>query len=217
MRKDDKHADAAVSVPWTTPVIWLITSTSRIITAGNNKWLSQIANGNKYTRELKVLDPSVRYAEYELVVLQPNHFLPDNSLLPLYSQQQGQVVGLKQYKMAADQTIQVAELLYFMPTERASVDAEMGFPAGADNESGGSTARQQRQTATCSDGGRMDADYWRSMLSGRGFLIDCECPLVDLELNNDDMDVLRVLREIEESNRTSVIFIVEMWRETVEP
>jgi len=123
-------------------------------------------------------------------------------------------------------TLQVAELLYFRPADRGSafrepivvdmaafhtpvdfVDVEMGFRTGADDESGGSTARQQRRTAASGGGTRRaDADYWRHMLSGRGrfqrfiggFLTDCEYPLVDLELNDDDLDVLR---EIEESNK----------------
>lgn len=42
---------------------------------------------------------SVRFPEYALVVLQPHHFLPDNSLLPLYSRQhRRKVSGLKHYK-----------------------------------------------------------------------------------------------------------------------
>ena len=130
------------------------------------------------------------------------------------------------YNSLMHKTIHVAELLYFLPAERVSafhdpvvvdmeafhtpvdfVDAEMGFRADADNESGGSTARQQRRT-TAAGGGtrRTEADYWRHMLSGRGrfqnfivgFLTDCEYPLVDLGLNNDDLDVLR---EMEEYNR----------------
>jgi len=257
----------------------------------NNEWLSLLAKGKGYTRVLKVLDPSIRYAEYELVVLQPDHFLPDDSLLPLYSRQQIEVVGFKHYKMAADRvlreypghdtsqrfppfrfignrnrvghtinpylvilaaeikfrrylaangpqlppvydslmrkTIQVAELLYFLPSDRESafhdpvvidmeafhtpvdfVDAEMGFRTGADDESGGSTARQQKRTAASGGGTRRpDADYWRHMLSGR-----------DLELNNDDLDVLR---EIEESNRAASshgqsLEQVEMWRDILE-
>ena len=223
-------------------------------------------------------------------MLQPHHFLPDNSLLPLYPRQRDQ--GLKHYKMAADRvlreqtgdvpdtvpkrfppfrfigtrsqvghtvnpflvilaaeikfrrylaadgpqlppvydslmrkTIQVADLLYFLPADRGSafrdpvlidmeafhspvdfVDAEMGFRTGAD-ESTGSTARQQRRTGAGGGGTRRaDNDYWRHMLSGRGSfriffagsLTDCEYSLVDLELNNDDLDVLR---EMQESNR----------------
>ncbi len=128
------------------------------------------------------------------------------------------------YDSLMRKTIQVAELLYFRPADRASafhdpivvdmkafhapvdkVDAEMGFRTGTD-ESGGSTARQKRRTAAGGGGTRRaDADYWRHMLSGRGrfqifivgFLTDCEDPLIDLELNDDDLDVLR---EIEESN-----------------
>ena len=185
-------------------------------------------------------------------MLQPHHFLPDNSLLTLYSRQHGrEVIGLKHYKMATDhvlreqtgddpdskrfppfrfigirnqvghtinpfliilaaeikfrrylaaggprlppvydslmrKTIQVADLLYFRPAEPQSafhnpividlqafyapvnfVDAEMGFRTDGD-ESGGSTARQQRRTAAVGDGTRRaDADYWRHMLSGR--------------------------------------------------
>jgi len=38
-------------------------------------------------------------------VLQPDHFLPDNSLLPLYSRLQGEVVGSKHYKMADDRVL----------------------------------------------------------------------------------------------------------------
>jgi len=185
-------------------------------------------------------------------VLQPHHFLPENSLLPLYPRNRDQ--GLKHYKMAADQvlreqtgndpdtvskrfppfrfigtrnqvghtvnpflvilaaeikfrrylaadgpqlplvydslmrkTIQVADLLYFLPADRGSafrdpilidmeafhapvdfVDAEMGFRTGTD-ESGGSTARQLRRTGAGGSGTRRTgADYWRHMLSGRG-------------------------------------------------
>jgi len=182
-------------------------------------------------------------------VLQPHHFLPNNSLLPLYSRQQGrEVVGLKHYKIAVDhvlreqtgndqdsnrfppsrfiglrnqlgrtinpflaaeikfrrylaadgprlppvydslmrKTIQVAELLYFLPEEPQTafrdpividlqafyspvnfVDAEMGFRIDGD-ESGDSTARQQRRAAAGGGGTRRaDAGYWRHMLSGR--------------------------------------------------
>jgi len=131
------------------------------------------------------------------------------------------------YDSLMRKTIQVAELLYFVPADPESafhdpivvdmeafystvevVDAEMGFRTGADEESGGSTARQQRRTAAGGGGGtkRADAEYWRHMLSGRGrfqnfivgLLTDSEYPLVDLALNNDDLDVLH---EIEESNR----------------
>jgi hypothetical protein len=84
-------------------------------------------------------------------------------------------------------TIQVADLFYFLPEEPQTafrdpividlhafyspvnfVDAEMGFRIDGD-ESGGSTARQQRRAAA-GDGGtrRADADYWRHMLSGHG-------------------------------------------------
>ena len=119
------------------------------------------------------------------------------------------------YDSLMQKTIQVAELLYFLPADGESafhdhdmqafhtpvhfVDAEMGCA----DESGGSTAQQQGRTAT----GHADADYWRHMLSGRGirfhifivgFLTDCKYPPVDLELNNDDLDVLH---EIQESNR----------------
>jgi len=46
------------------------------------------------------LDESVRLAEYELVVLQPYHFLPGNSVLTFYDRQaDGEVIGLKHYKM----------------------------------------------------------------------------------------------------------------------
>lgn len=77
-----------------------------IITVENDRWLHEIEKGSMYIRKLKVLDPSVRYAEYELVVLQPNHFLPDESLLPVYSRQQGQVIGTpKHYKIAADRVL----------------------------------------------------------------------------------------------------------------
>lgn len=129
-----------------------------------------------------------------------------------------------------DKTIEVAELLYFQPagplpalhhpfeadmtafhTEVKFDDAEMGFRTRANDESGGSTARQERQPAAVGGGTRRgDVDYWR--LSGRGrfqvfffffiitagFLFDTEYSMVDLELNDDDLDVLF---EIEESNR----------------
>ena len=54
---------------------------------------------------MQLLDPSVRPAEYEVVVLQPDDFLPDDSLFRLYSRQQGQVIEFKHYKMAADRTL----------------------------------------------------------------------------------------------------------------
>ena len=87
------------------------------------------------------------------------------------------------------------------------VDAEMRFQTDG-NESSGSTAGQQRQTAAVGDGTRRadDADYWRRMLSGRGrfqtvsvgSLTYCEHLLVDLELNDNDSDIPH---EIQESNR----------------
>ena len=157
------------------------------------------------------------------------------------------------------QTIQVAELLYFRPADRASafhdpivvdmkafhtpvdkVDVEMSFQTSTD-ESGGSTARQQRRTAAGGDGTRRaDADYWCHMLSGRGrfqifivgFLTDCEDSLIDLELNDDDLDVLREITEVSStvnfgstprhrhfiatSSHGQSLEQVEMWRETVE-
>lgn len=93
------------------------------------------------------------------------------------------------YDSLMRKTIQVADLLYFLPAKRRSafhdpivvdmqafhapvnfVDAEMGFRTGGD-ESGGSTARQQKRTAAGGGGTRRaDADYWRHMLSGRGRL-----------------------------------------------
>ena len=43
---------------------------------------------------MQLLDQSARLAEYELVVLQPDHFLPDDSLLLYYGRQpDGRVVG----------------------------------------------------------------------------------------------------------------------------
>ena len=66
-----------------------------IITAENDEWRSQFANGRSYTQELqlswlRLCDAlpltfcQCRFCEYELVVLQPGHFLPHNALLPLY-------------------------------------------------------------------------------------------------------------------------------------
>ncbi len=91
------------------------------------------------------------------------------------------------YDSLMRKTIQVADLLYFLPADHGSafrdpilidmdafhapvdfVDAEMGFRTGAD-ESGGSTARQQRRTGAGGGGtSHPDTDYWRHMLSGRG-------------------------------------------------
>jgi len=46
------------------------------------------------------LDESVRLAQYELVVLQPYHFLPDESTLPFYFRRaDGKAVGANYYKM----------------------------------------------------------------------------------------------------------------------
>jgi hypothetical protein len=92
------------------------------------------------------------------------------------------------YDSLMRKTIQVAELLYFIAADPESafydpivvdmeafystvevVDVEMGFRTGTDEESGGSTARQQGRTASGGGGiRRADADYWRHMLSGRG-------------------------------------------------
>ena len=91
------------------------------------------------------------------------------------------------YDSLLRKTIQVADLLYFLPAEPQSafhdpividlqafyapvdfVDAEMGFRTGGD-QSGGSTARQQQRTAAGGSGTRRaDADHWRHLLSGRG-------------------------------------------------
>ena len=47
-----------------------------------------------------MLDPSVLFYEYELVILRPDHFLPDDSLLPCYSRRQDhRVQGMHLYKM----------------------------------------------------------------------------------------------------------------------
>src|SRR5882757_11178592 len=47
------------------------------------------------------LDPSVLLSEYELVVLQPYHFLPDDSLLPFCSRRRDhRVLEVHHYKMA---------------------------------------------------------------------------------------------------------------------
>lgn len=96
------------------------------------------------------------------------------------------------YDSLMRKTIRVAELLYFRPvglednfytptnfvvvgTEgtHALVNkfdgTEMAFQIGADDESRGSTVRQQERPASSGGGtGRDDADYWRYMLSGRG-------------------------------------------------
>ena len=54
-------------------------------------------------------------------------------------------------------------------TEAEPDDAEMGFRTRANNESGGSTARQERRPAAGAGGTRhADTDHWRHMLSGRG-------------------------------------------------
>lgn len=94
----------------------------------------------------------------------------------------------QEYKSLMDKTIEVAELLYFQPagplpalyhpfeadmtafhTEAKFDDAEMGFRTRANNEPGGSTARQERRPAASGGGTRRaDADHWRHMLSGRG-------------------------------------------------
>jgi len=46
-----------------------------------------------------LVDLSVRIAEYELVVLQPDHFLPDGSILLFYEWQDGKVSGLMACKI----------------------------------------------------------------------------------------------------------------------
>jgi len=82
------------------------------------------------------------------------------------------------YDSLMQKTIQVAELLYVRPANPGSafrdpilidmeafhapvdfVDVEMGFRTGA-NDSGGSTARQQRRTGAGGGTRCADADYW---------------------------------------------------------
>jgi len=72
-----------------------------IIKAENDVWASHSERGIVYMRELKLLDDSTRLADYELVILQPEHFLPDNSVLPFYNRRQsdGKVVEVKGFKM----------------------------------------------------------------------------------------------------------------------
>ena len=94
------------------------------------------------------------------------------------------------YDSLMRKTITVAELLYFQPVGpmpgfstpmHVKVDMEgyhapvdlgagkLGFRSETAEDSSGSTARQQRPPAAGGCGTRrVDADYWRHMLSGRG-------------------------------------------------
>jgi len=128
------------------------------------------------------------------------------------------------YESLMRKTIQVADLLYFhLPACRPAAfyelvktdddddnddfddeenvfdDDEMDARTGTNDGSSDSTVRQT-DTGGTRDG---DPNYWRHMLSGR-----------DLELNADDLDVLR---EIQESNRAASshgqsLEMVDIWR-----
>ncbi|KAF8800097.1 hypothetical protein BYT27DRAFT_7200604 [Phlegmacium glaucopus] len=76
----------------------------KMVEEENRNWQNRFDQGEGYIRSFGLLRPPVVNAEYEMVVLHPEHFLPKGSDLTVYSQTNGQVYG-KSYVIGHDRTL----------------------------------------------------------------------------------------------------------------